>query len=295
MSIFCTHTPRSGYTRTVVFLAECLLAMHMGFAAENTGKQTGVLRVAEQEDRIIEIQTRVRHTTVIVLPPEEKILDFVVGDAGYWHLSGAAHLAYLKPIAEGVQTNIALVCESGRIYSFLVKEGGTPHLVVRIERKKEEEENPLISPEARPPAFVARDEIEGYRQMARQATEAARSAQEAAEARVAEAGQQVQSEVDRFRSHYPAQLAFPYTLDKKASGRPFLVEAMWHDGRFTYLRSRAQEAPALYELKDGRPSLVAYDLTPDGLYIARHLLGDGWLQIGEKKARWRFDPKDPGR
>ena len=49
------------------------------------------------------------------------------------------------------------------------------------------------------------------------------------------------------------------------------------------------------ELKDGKPSLVAYDLTPDGLYIARHLLSDGWLQIGSKKARWRFDPKGPGR
>ena len=65
---------------------------------------------------------------------------------------------------------------------------------------------------------------------------------------------------------------------------------MWHDGRFTYLRSRAQESPAIYELKDGKPSLVAYDLTPEGLYIARHVLGDGWLRIGKKRARWRFDP-----
>ena len=118
---------------------------------------------------------------------------------------------------------------------------------------------------------------------------------EAGEARIAKARQQVQTELDRFRSGYPTQLAFPYKLEKKAAGWPFLVEAMWHDGRFTYLRSRAQEAPALYELKDGKPSLVAYDLTPDDLYIARHLLSDGWLQIGSKKARWRFDPKGAGR
>ena len=25
------------------------------------------------------------------------------------------------------------------------------------------------------------------------------------------------------------------------------------------------------------PALVAYDLQEDGLYIARHILGDGWL------------------
>ena len=40
--------------------------------------------------------------------------------------------------------------------------------------------------------------------------------------------------------------------------------------------------------KDGKPALVAYDLEEDGLYIARHVLGNGWLQIGKEKAKWRF-------
>ena len=60
----------------------------------------------------------------------------------------------------------------------------------------------------------------------------------------------------------------------------------------TYLRSHAQESPALYELRDGEPALVAYDLTDDGLYVTRHVLGDGWLQIGDKRASWRFTPRD---
>ena len=67
---------------------------------------------------------------------------------------------------------------------------------------------------------------------------------------------------------------------------------MWHDGRFTYLRSTAQESPALYEVKDGKPALVAYDLHEDGLYIARHVLGEGWLKIGKQKVTWKFNPKD---
>ena len=61
---------------------------------------------------------------------------------------------------------------------------------------------------------------------------------------------------------------------------PFNVSAMWHDGQFTYLRSSAQESPALYERQDGDPSLVAYDLTEDGLYIVRRVLGDGWAPEG---------------
>ena len=32
-------------------------------------------------DQLVDIQTQVRHTTVIVLPENESILDFVVGDS----------------------------------------------------------------------------------------------------------------------------------------------------------------------------------------------------------------------
>ena len=251
--------------------------------AEQRPQTPGVLRVQAEPDRIVEVRTRTRHTTVLVLPPGENILDFVVGDSDYWHLTGSAHLAYLKPLDEKVQTNVALVCESGMIYSFLVTEAPDPHLVVRIESGRA-----AGAPDR--PAFVARSAIDDYREMARAAGEAARAARQAGDLRSHEAESRAAESVNRFRADYPGRLSFAYRLDKKAKQWPFLVDAMWHDGQFTYLRSRAQESPALYELKDGKPSLVAYDLTPEGLYIARHVLGDGWLRIGRKRARWRFDP-----
>ena len=97
------------------------------------GASASVLQVQDAPDQIIEVNTRIRHTTVIQLPAHENILDFVVGDSEYWHLTGAANLAFLKPIGEGVNTNVALVCESGRIYSFLVTErDAPPHLIVRV-------------------------------------------------------------------------------------------------------------------------------------------------------------------
>ena len=94
-----------------------------------------------------------------------------------------------------------------------------------------------------------------------------------------------------FRADYPTRLHFDYTLSDRAVESPFNVEAMWHDGQFTYLRSRAQESPALYEAQDGDPSLVAYDLTEDGLYIVRRILDSGWLQLGERRATWRYEPE----
>jgi len=64
-------------------------------------------------------------------------------------------------------------------------------------------------------------------------------------------GERGAAEVEAFRASYPERLRFEYRLDRDASEPPFRVEAMWHDGEFTYLRSRAQESPALYELRDG--------------------------------------------
>ena len=254
-----------------------------------------VLRIIDTEDQIVEVRAKTRHTTVIVLPASESILDFVVGDSEYWHLTGAANLAFLKPIAEGVTTNVALVCASGRIYSFLVTESSAanPHLVVRIETQGDTD--PRIAPGAHEPAFVARSQVAAYQDMAETAIERAKAAQEDADARIADATALAASEAEAFRAEYPTRLKFPYRLDNKAREWPFLVEGMWHDGRFTYLRSNAQESPALYEEKDGQPALVAYDLQEDGLYIARHVLGNGWLQIGKQRVRWRFTAPEVGR
>ena len=278
--------------RTALLLLAVLLPpAHPPGAGAQEADGGAFLRVAVPEeggDRIHRLRTRLRHTTVIVLPEGEKILDLVVGDSEYWHLTGAANVAFLKPLAPDTGTNVALVCESGRIYSFLVAEesDGPPHLVVRLESGAEAAG--VAGSGRGEPAFVARSEVAAYREMAAEAAEAARRAAGEAEARVV-------SEVDAFRAAYPGRLRFEYRLDREAAERPFLVEAIWHDGEFTYLRSRAQESPALYELLDGEPALVAYDLTGDGLYIARHVLGDGWLQVGDRRTSWRFVPRESFR
>ena len=279
---------------TPIVLMLLLTAFPAGAAAQQN-EDGAFLRVPvaeEGEDRIHRLRTRVRHTTIIVLPAGENILDFVVGDSEYWHLTGAANVAFVKPLSADAETNIALVCESGRIYSFLVSEHGKepPHLVVRVESGAEATE--VSGGGAGRPAFVARSEVAAYRQMAAEAADVARMARAEAEAGILAAREQAEADMEAFRAAYPGHLAFEYRLDRNASERPFLVEAMWHDGQFTYVRSRAQESPALYELRDGEPALVAFDLTDDGLYIARHVLGDGWLQIGDKRMRWRFTPRD---
>ena len=94
----------------IPLLTAAILALPGPLLAQDTGS---VLRIIEAQDQIVRIQAKTRHTTVIVLPAAEDILDFVVGDSEYWHLTGAANLAFLKPIAEGVTTNVAWSARPG--------------------------------------------------------------------------------------------------------------------------------------------------------------------------------------
>ena len=196
-------------------------------AAPDAPAGASVLQVQDQPDQIIRVNTRIRHTTVIQLPAAETILDFIVGDSEYWHLTGAANLAFLKPIGEGVTTNVALVCESGRIYSFLVTErDAPPHLIVRVGA----DPDTTTPASAAVPAFVARSRVAEYQLMAEQSREAVQLAQIEAEAQIAAMRQDAAAQVDEFRSSYPTRLEFPYQLDDKALRWPFLVQGMWHDG-----------------------------------------------------------------
>ena len=246
-----------------------------------------ILRLADApEEHVYQLNTRLRHTTVITLPVGEAILDYVVGDAEYWHLTGSANVAFLKPVAENIETNIALVCASGRIYTFLVQESSLvdPNLVVRIESDGADTDTLAAGPPGglREPVFVSRDQVRGFELMASQA-----------QLELANVRAEALADLDAFRADYPTRIRFAYRLHRDAADWPWLIEGMWHDGQFTYVRSSAQETPAIYEEQDGRPSLVPYDLHGDGFFVIRRIIGEGWFQVGEERLEWDFTP--PGR
>ncbi len=274
--------------RRVTALGWCAL-----LAAAPAAAGQGIRTVAEGTgDAAIEVKAQVRHTTTVVLPREEAIADVVAGDADYWDVSAAEHVAYVKPLEAGVSSNVTLVAESGRVWALRVAESSEdPDLVVYVEPGR-----PVPADAPRhAPAFVAGGELAAHRAE----EQAARAELEGIEASAATEVAAVRAEHDaawtRWRDEYPRRLRFPYRLDEAAFAPPFEVEALWHDGRFTYLRTRTEETPALYELREadrrfGReglePSLVSYDVFDDGLYVADHVLGPGRLRIGDSETEW---------
>jgi type IV secretory pathway VirB9-like protein len=95
------------------------------------GQTSGIREVQASDRNLIPLQTRLRYTTMIVLPENEQILDVLCGDRDFWVVSATQNIAHVKPAKAGAETNLNLVTASGAIYSFLLTEksgAGTPDL-----------------------------------------------------------------------------------------------------------------------------------------------------------------------
>ena len=77
---------------------------------------------------------------------------------------------------------------------------------------------------------------------------------------------------------------FDYTWDK-SKGKTLGLQQIWRDDKFTYLRGQFQETPALYEVKDKKPSLINFDFS-NGLYTVPKELDNGYLAIGKQKVEF---------
>lgn len=223
---------------------------------------TGVREVAASERGVISLQTRLRYTTMIVLPDGEEILDIICGDKDFWIISSTHNIAHVKPAKEGAATNLNLVTKSGAIYSFLLTEKAVaPDLKVYVEGE-------TSAPTSKPKYYSAAEMETLELQLAE------------ARASLKDADRQTDEALAGFRQEYPARLQFPYGTFKYE--RPFLVRSIWHDGQFTYVKSDATELPALYEVKDGNPALLNFQVR-EGIYIVPKVLERGYLAIGSQR------------
>src|SRR3984885_7400353 len=247
---------------------------HVSPAYGVTDASARVVKYSKED--IVPVRAKLRFSTLIVLPEDEEILDFTTGDKEFWIINGAHNLCYVHPAQAGIRSNLNLITASGHVYSFLLVEGtsepGTePDLKIFIEPK----ETSGFAAKTGLAGYVTAGEAEAYKkELAALRTQTAEEIH-AAEVRAAD-------EVNRFRADYAAKLVFDYSFDAKAAREPFLVSAIYHDDRFTYIRSAAREKPALYEMKDGKPNLISFQLE-NGVYIAPKIIDAGYLAVGKRK------------
>jgi type IV secretory pathway VirB9-like protein len=243
----------------------------LAFGADNPPNTTTEAVVAHDED-IIPLHASIRETTLIVLPAAEKAMGVFCGDKTYWNVDvipGAERYVAVKPSKTGISTDIHIVTDHNNSYTFQAVEGSNVPVALKVFVKPAD-----TSSLEKPPVFVSASEVAGLKQQLAEAQDVLKRVQEKSAAEVKTKSEQV-------RASYPDTMQFAYNFKKEKP--PFNVEAVWHDDKFTYIRAHPQEAPALYEVKDGKPNLIQFELRPDGLYFIPKILDRTYLQIGKQK------------
>jgi len=237
-----------------------IIPLLLGLAATVAHGQQSARIVKYHANDIVSVHAKMRYTTLIELPGTEKILEVATGDKDFWIIDTVGNYCFLHPAKEGIQSNLNLITDKGTVYSFTLDDtdSANPDLKVVIEPS---------DPSSLAAANGANKLVSATE------VESARAQAQAAQSHASEA-------VEQFRSDYPTQaLQFDYVFKQE---KPFAVSAIYHDDKFTYIKSSASEKFSVYELKDGKPDLITFQLK-DGTYVIPTVVDRGYLQIGKHK------------
>ena len=131
------------------------------------------------------------------------------------------------------------------------------------------------------PKYVPAELADSYKQKA-----------DEAQAQLSEQQVQVKRQVQRAeaeaRATNSSTIRHDYKFSPEAAARtPFNVSSIYHDDRFTYIEANPQEAFALYETKDGKPSLIQFSFEEQAhRYSVPKIVDDGYLRVGKKELKF---------
>ena len=242
------------------FIISCLLiACSVSVVAQDSART-----VQYHSQDIVPIRAKLKYTTLIELPPTEKIMEAATGDKDFWIVDVVGNFCFVHPAKQGISSNLNLITDKGNIYSFTLQDisGSTPTISPDLKVIVEPADRSAIVAANGPAQFVPAAQLEQSRQQ------------------LAALQSHVEQAVDEYKSAYPTQLKFDYVY--KANEAPFDIQSIYHDDKFTYIKTNAPEKFSVYEMKDGKPNLITYDLR-EGTYIIPKIMNSGYVELGKKK------------
>ena len=244
-------------TLTVISVATLALTASVTVAQDSSART-----VQYHSQDIVPIHAKLKYTTLIEVPPTEKIMEAATGDKDFWVVDVVGNFCFVHPAKAGISSNLNLITDKGNIYSFTLQDvSGTstaPDLKVLIEPA----DHSSIVASSGPSQYVPAAQLEQSKQQ------------------LAALQSHVEQAVDEYKSDYPLQLKFDYAY--RANDAPFDIESIYHDSKFTYIKTNAPEKFSVYEMKDGKPNLINYDLR-DGTYIIPKVMDSGYVELGKKR------------
>jgi type IV secretion system protein VirB9 len=233
------------------------------FASSVATAQNASARTVQYHSQdIVPIHAKLKYTTLIEVPPSEKIMEAATGDKEFWVVDVVGNFCFVHPAKAGINSNLNLITDKGNIYSFTLQDVSdssvTPDLKVLVEPV----DRSSIVASSGPPQFVPAAQLEQSREQ------------------LATVQAHITQAVDEYKSAYPLTLKFDYAFHLNEA--PFDIRSIYHDDKFTYIKTSAPEKFSVYEMKDGKPNLVNYDLR-EGTYIIPKVMDSGYVELGNKR------------
>ena len=245
--------------RRLIFIAGLALALSpLGAAAQDASART----VQYHSQDIIPIHAKLKYTSLIELPATEKIMEAATGDKDFWVVDVVGNFCFVHPAKAGISSNLNLITDKGNIYSFTLQDVSDTTAVPDLKVIVVPADRSSIVASTGPPQFVPAARLEQSQQ-----------ALAAVQSHISEA-------VDEYKSAYPLSLKFDYTFHPNEA--PFDIQAIYHDDHFTYIKTDAPEKFSVYEMRDGKPNLISYQLN-NGTYIIPKVMDSGYVELGKKK------------
>jgi len=196
---------------------------------------------------------------------DEEILDATTGDKEFWIINGAHNLCYLHPAQQGIRSNLNLITSNGHVYSFLPN--GDQQ---RTDCGARFETNLCRAQRGIHNCWKSgtRAARTGFRSRAIQDRRRQRPLEAARAVEAAE--QRAQQEISQYRERYAGKNSRSTTPTTPKPPPPVsgLLTAIYHDDKFTYIKCAPRRSQLFYEVKDGKPNLINFDLA-NGVYVVR--------------------------
>jgi type IV secretion system protein VirB9 len=244
---------------SLIFIAGLALALPpLAGVAQETSART----VQYHSQDIVPIHAKLKYTTLIEVPPTEKIMEAATGDKDFWVVDVVGNFCFVHPAKAGISSNLNLITDKGNIYSFTLQDVSSTAEMPDLKVLVQPADRSSIVASAGPAQYVPAAQLDQSKQQLA-----------AVETHITQA-------LDEYKSAYPLALKFDYNF--KANEAPFDIQSIYHDDKFTYIKTNAPEKFSVYEMKDGKPDLVNYDLR-DGTYIIPKIMDSGYVELGKKR------------
>jgi type IV secretory pathway VirB9-like protein len=231
-------------------------------SASSVAQDASARTVQYHSQDIVPIHAKLKYTTLIEVPPSEKIMEAATGDKEFWVVDVVGNFCFVHPAKAGIGSNLNLITDKGNIYSFTLQDVSDSTLTPDLKVIVEPVDRSSIVASTGTAQFVPAAQLEQSREQLA-----------AVQAHVSQA-------VDEYKSAYPLSLKFDYAFHVNET--PFDIQSIYHDDKFTYIKTNAPEKFSVYEMRDGKPNLLTYDLK-DGTYIIPKVMDSGYVELGKKR------------